>query len=438
MNNRCWLGLLLIALSLLTSSPAAKAQNLKSSPSFVQLPYKLSHHDLPGGLDLDNPQEMMAQRLQELHELHQLQDQVQGLLKDPEFLTQLQQFSEPQLRQLSEKLRQGKGLGQDRTWKEFLDQVASHKKLNERQIESLRRFAERAEHQHVGGTISGSLYVPGPPSSLPPASSNPAPSPPPADAPEPSLLDRMQEETTKWMMEHLDDVGGDVLEALTEIGTTDEAAPLAELLRSMQQPNFSDMNVSEPAMGLSNYLSKVGEFVQEQRGAWDEVRSIFHAAPSLPSFGNSSASTAATVASAGDSWMPALLSLLMLALMVLLLCRMAARAQAQAGPGDAESWRLGSWPVAPSAVATRQDVIRAFEYLALLLLGPSAGACHHRALAERLAEQDSGNPARRQAAEILASFYEQARYAPAGESLSPEELIDARHALCYLAGVTAV
>ena len=197
------------------------------------------------------------------------------------------------------------------------------------------------------------------------------------------------------------------------------------------------MNVGDKARGLSNYLPKVGEFLHEQRGAWDEVRSIFRVAPvpSLPRFGNSSATRSATAT--GDGWAPALLSILMLGLIVLLMCKMAARSQAQAGAGEAEPWRLGSWPVSPSAVATRQDVIRAFEYLALLCLGSAAGTCHHRELAERLAEQDSSNPARRQAAEMLACFYEQARYAPAGESLSQEELTDARHALCYLAGVTA-
>jgi hypothetical protein len=94
--------------------------------------------------------------------------------------------------------------------------------------------------------------------------------------------------------------------------------------------------------------------------------------------------------------------------------------------------------VSPQSVSTRQDVVRAFEYLALLCLGLSAAACHHRELAERLAQQDSGNPKRRQAAEMLAWLYEQARYAPDAEALSQEELTDARHALCCLAGVTAL
>jgi hypothetical protein len=124
-------------------------------------------------------------------------------------------------------------------------------------------------------------------------------------------------------------------------------------------------------------------------------------------------------------------------MIVVLLCRRGLAARSQLGSGEGNEWRLGPWPVSPGNVSTRQDVIRAFEYLALLCFGPAAGACHHRELADRLALQDSGNPARRQAAEMLAWLYEQARYAPAGEALSPEHLSDARHALCLLAGVTA-
>ena len=442
MSNRFWLGLLL-TIPFLSVHPIATAQppRLDRFTSMLETnPLKQSHHDLPGGLDLDNPQEMMAQRLGELHELHQLQDQVQGLLADPEFLKNIRQIPAPKLRQLREKLLRGEGLGKDRNWNELLKQAASRQKLDQRQIDLLRRWAERTEQKpspSEAGLLNGRGGTPPSTSSLNPDPSGSGPSLPPVDAPEPSLLDRMQEETTQWMMDHLDDVGGDVLEALTEVGAREEGAPLAELLRSMQQPDFSGMNVGDKARGLSNYLPKVGEFLHEQRGAWDEVRSIFRAAPvpSLPRFGNSSATNSATAT--GDGWAPALLSILMLGLIVLLMCKMAARSQAQAGAGEAEPWRLGSWPVSPSAVATRQDVIRAFEYLALLCLGSAAGTCHHRELAERLAEQDSCNPARRQAAEMLACFYEQARYAPAGESLSQEELTDARHALCYLAGVTA-
>jgi hypothetical protein len=137
----------------------------------------------------------------------------------------------------------------------------------------------------------------------------------------------------------------------------------------------------------------------------------------------------------GASWSAAALTLATLGVFLLLVWK-TGRWSRSTKAGGSDDWRLGSWPVAPDAVTTRQDLIRAFEYLALLCLGRRASTCNHRELAVRLTGQDAANPARRQAVEVLTWLYEQARYAPAGEVLSPGELSDARHALGYLAGVT--
>ena len=101
-----------------------------------------------------------------------------------------------------------------------------------------------------------------------------------------------------------------------------------------------------------------------------------------------------------------------------------------------DNWKLGPWPVAPDAVRTRDDVVKAFEYLALLLLGRKAGAANHLDIAGQLAARDnSGRKA--EAAGELAELYEHARYAPAAEMLSEAEMEQARRDLCYLAGVSA-
>jgi hypothetical protein len=81
------------------------------------------------------------------------------------------------------------------------------------------------------------------------------------------------------------------------------------------------------------------------------------------------------------------------------------------GTFSAESSRrpLGPWPLDPARVATREDLITAFEYLSLLRCGEPARAWHHRAIAACL----GGTAAeRRDAAARLATLYEQARYAP--------------------------
>jgi len=103
--------------------------------------------------------------------------------------------------------------------------------------------------------------------------------------------------------------------------------------------------------------------------------------------------------------------------------------------GAAAAWRLGPWPLDPSQVATRQDLIRAFEYVSLLLLGPAARSWNHRAIAKRLSDEADTATDRRRAAEHLANLYEKARYAPPADLLPDAEVLDARRDLCLLAGV---
>ncbi len=119
--------------------------------------------------------------------------------------------------------------------------------------------------------------------------------------------------------------------------------------------------------------------------------------------------------------------------LILLAWRLRRRAarQAQAAAG----WQLGPWPVHPGRIASAAELRAAFEYLSFLRLGLRAATLNHRAVAGALAETGAGGVSRRAAADELAFFYEQARYAPGAASLSPETLASARRALCLLAGV---
>jgi hypothetical protein len=99
---------------------------------------------------------------------------------------------------------------------------------------------------------------------------------------------------------------------------------------------------------------------------------------------------------------------------------------------------LGPWPVRPGEVATRGDLVRAFEHLALLCLGPTARTCHHLELARLLGAQPAPDPERRRDAAVdLAQVYEQARYTPDDEVLPDDLMRRARRELCYLAGEPA-
>jgi hypothetical protein len=215
--------------------------------------------------------------------------------------------------------------------------------------------------------------------------------------------------------------------------------PLADIMREIRKTELPTDSFAEQASGWSSYLPDAGKLMRESDGIWNEMGSVLGHVPkpSLSGFGGSATTSLPTSTAAGGGWLPMLLVLALGGVSVFLVWRLSWRLPSPADDPELEPWRLGSWPVSPGGVSTRHDLVGAFEYLALLCLGPAASTCHHRELAQRLAAQDSDNPARRQAAEMLACLYEQARYAPPGESLSPGELTDARHALCLLAGVTA-
>jgi hypothetical protein len=103
--------------------------------------------------------------------------------------------------------------------------------------------------------------------------------------------------------------------------------------------------------------------------------------------------------------------------------------------GAPAGWQLGPWPVNPAQIATRADLVLAFEYLALLRLGREARAWNHCEIAGQLGGLNSEQG---RAAGELASLYEQARYAPDDEPLAPSDLDAARRNLCLLAGVATV
>jgi hypothetical protein len=114
---------------------------------------------------------------------------------------------------------------------------------------------------------------------------------------------------------------------------------------------------------------------------------------------------------------------------------MAVRAASrQAARNPRKAWSAGPWPVDPSRVSTREDLIRAFEHLAVLCLGLPARTLNHLDLASRLGQTADGRsgPAAR-----LARLYERARYAPPDEPLPADELASARGDLSTLAGAAS-
>lgn len=92
------------------------------------------------------------------------------------------------------------------------------------------------------------------------------------------------------------------------------------------------------------------------------------------------------------------------------------------------------WPVDPRRVSSRAALVKAFDHLAVLLLGPHIRSWHHRAIAAGVLKSNSSDLVR-QAMLELSALYEQARYTAGPEALSSAEQASARHDLCLLAGL---
>jgi hypothetical protein len=210
--------------------------------------------------------------------------------------------------------------------------------------------------------------------------------------------------------------------------------------------------------GFVSKLPRVSEYLPLQDLIKGGVSS--NGMPALPSWNRSRWSggrlPAVGVPSFGSSespnegvWMAALY-LVMGVIAAVVVWKFLASYRAGAAQSDAPAWRLGPWPVSPAAIATRHDLVLAFEYLALLLFGPAARSWNHRAIAAKISQQSAvGSPKSEAprptadcrlpaalAAARLAALYEQARYAPPDEPLPERELDDARRDLYLLAGVT--
>lgn len=100
--------------------------------------------------------------------------------------------------------------------------------------------------------------------------------------------------------------------------------------------------------------------------------------------------------------------------------------------GWAPSEGLGDWPLDPRRIATRDDLVRAFEYLSVRSCGAEARTWTHGTIAQALTALAATHG---ETAVLLARLYELARYAPLDEPLGRDDLAEGRDIICQLAGV---
>jgi hypothetical protein len=134
----------------------------------------------------------------------------------------------------------------------------------------------------------------------------------------------------------------------------------------------------------------------------------------------------------GGVTVPWLLMLILLALAVAAAVWWKWEVIFQPKPALAAAGGVGPWPIDPRAITTREDVVKAFEYLSVLICGPAAKTWTHSTIADELTALAATHG---ETAVKLARLYELARYAPLDEPLTRAELVEARRLVCDLAGI---
>jgi hypothetical protein len=419
-----------------------------------------SHMPLEQDANLEEmAEQLLKQRLndaREAHELEKVPDLLQRLTQDPEFLKALQKNLTPeqkkQLAKIGRDLMKGQRPEANPEWDKLLQGLRSKQGDLERVLKDklggdadvLKRWADKQPElgKSSEGTSTGPAATPPEPIRPPMGAAGPPNTrsfgpPPRVEPPEPSLWERMEKKSTSWLKEHVNDWAKDMGDWAD--------SPLGNSLRNAlrrageHRPGSADMpfDLADRTRGLTEKLGKIGEYLPTGRlrsldlvGPLRNVRlpALPSGAMTAPALGSVSRASGGGVVS-GPLWALVLLTL------GAVIWRSLRWYREQAASGD--GWKLGPWPVRPEAVATRAELVSAFEYLALLCLGPVALACNHLDLAARLSAREGTDVEKRRAAEQLAGLYEQARYAPPNEALRPDELAAARRDLRLLAGGSA-
>jgi hypothetical protein len=202
----------------------------------------------------------------------------------------------------------------------------------------------------------------------------------------------------------------------------------SDLLKGGEGMNWRFGKLDMPSLGWGKWWN---ENVSGSSSSGRSNRSLD--SPRMPRTGGLGSGSWGTIGGVRASWLPmALLALIVVGAFIWWRYWYIPRAAA-AGAGSVADG-LGPWPVDPRRINSREDVVKAFEYLSVLICGPTARTWTHGTIAEALARLAATHD---QTAMMLARLYELARYAPLEEPLTAEELLEARQLVCALAGVPA-
>jgi hypothetical protein len=369
-----------------------------------------SHRPLGGVIDgSDNPEDLVQERLMRLRfkneEEKKLGKDIEGLarklLADPKTLESLKSLkgliTPEQLEAMKKKLASpGQGLQDLPQLRELLQRPEVLGKLTGRQRELIERWSKAQQEEGTPGPGPGVTSPPPPP--VPVDRSRPVPS-------ASSLPEWLQQRVERWAGNAKDWLKSSDMQALREFAE--------RLLHSKDESSAVLKGLAQEASGLSRFLPRLSDYLP--RGLSGQMSQIDLRPPSLGALGASRFGWSLgwqALAVAG-------------ALGLLLLAWVAMRWHRAHRARRARQWRPGPWPVLPSMVQDREQVVRAFEHLAFVLLGREARTMSHGQVARKIGKPEAMG---------LATVYEKARYAPPGDELTSEEVAQARRWLCGLAG----
>jgi hypothetical protein len=457
MNVRLWFLLGLPVLASLLAAPEAHSQprnpwNRGLSPSdYPAQREHPSHRPIGEGIGLDSAEGVLAR----LQSYRQIQDERKQKDLD-DALKQLTQFLSRNpglLESFQKQMRDREGMPLDALVRQFL----ADDKLPDRWRDHVQRWLEanpnldrsatgrlleqfnREAKRNAPGSNPNAPDPPGhydPPDNQPPTPrSLPPRSSPPGEQATTWLTDLLSPQSADWVKNNLDrwvDSLDDWLETPDGQGWRDTLRDLAN--RGLANPRISP-DLAEKVRGLSRYLPRLDALKGTTRLPDPHLPTLPRPpAVTVPSW---SASVGMPRLGRGEGAGPLVL-LVLFGIVAVVLSRFALR-HLRERLAAASGEKLGPWPVRPQAVTTSEQLVRAFEYLAVLSLGMSARPRHHLELADDLARLPDLDPLRRtEAVRFLVGLYEQARYAPEGLPLPEELLPRIRRELSYLAGVPAV
>jgi hypothetical protein len=375
--------------------------------------------------DLSQAESLLKQRLRHTQDFQKFQDLVKPLLKDKGFQEMLKDFKPGDIENLQETIKNNPGLLDDPTLRGLLNDAEKFKQTDgaglsqDRKNELVQRVTGLLGQHKSPDTFPDNPASGGSPdlTHFAPDLSHIPELPPPPDVAKSDPLRREFEQGVAAFVKNLDQSAEG--EALRKAALSD---------------------LAKPNGGPSSSSSRMGDFLQNvispQQASW-LTRNLN--LPSMPKFDRWSSGPSLSAGSSiggassggGLDAMVWVIALALFGVAAVLALRAASR---QAAGARAKAWSAGPWPVHPSRVSTREDLIRAFEHLAFLCLGPTARHLNHLDVAGRLGKTagDRAGPAAR-----LAHLYEQARYAPPDELLPADELTAARGDLSTLAGAAA-